>query len=110
MSLVDVLGELAERGALVHLVTRMDASNSFVLQRLQALAGSGGFVDVRLRERVHHKGLLTSRVYVSGSMNFTFSGEERNEEGVTVDADPDMVARMFVEFAGRFGAAGEHGE
>ena len=106
LTLVDVLMAVAERGARLHIVTRDDPANRFVLDRLAIASQVGLDVDVRLRERIHDKGLLTDRIYLEGSMNFTYYGRERNEEGLTVNEDADAIARAHVDFAGRFSGPG----
>jgi hypothetical protein len=107
LSLVDVLVTLAERGTRLHVVTRQDPSNQPVLQRLRAARALLPAIDISIRERIHEKGLLTSRLYLEGSMNFTHAGRERNEEGLSVNSDRDYVASMHVDFSGRFAEPGE---
>jgi len=106
LTLSDLLLALAERGTRVFVVSRDHPSNRFVLQRLGEAHKAGAPINVQTRERIHDKGLLTSRFYLEGSMNFTFSGRELNEEGLTVNGAPDAIARMYVDFEGRFLEAG----
>ncbi len=102
LTLIDILIVLAEHGTRLHVVTRGEASNQYVLDRLSAAGTRGTAIDVRIRPRVHDKGLLTDRIYLQGSMNFTHHGRARNEEGLTVTNDRHAISRMHIDFEGRF--------
>ena len=102
LSLTDALAAIGSRGTQVHVVARDLPGNQFVIQRLIASRDRGTSVAVHLRDRIHDKGLLTGRVYLEGSMNFTYSGLANNEEGLTVIEDPDLIARTRLDFEDRF--------
>jgi len=88
-----ILGELAERGTRVRIVCRPIASNHDFLHRLP------NDIEIRQREQLHSKGLLTDHVHLSGSMNFTYYGLNLNDETVDVTTDPEDVERAHVEMA-----------
>jgi len=102
LALTEALAVIGSRGTQVHVVARDVPGNQFVIQRLIASRDRGVSVAVHLRDRIHDKGLLTGRVYLEGSMNFTYSGLESNEEGLTVIDDPDLIARTRLDFEDRY--------
>jgi transposase len=105
LRLTEVLVELARRGCAVRVLVRDDPKNTPVVDRLTASTFEEIPLEVRVVENLHEKGLLTSRVHVQGSMNFTHFGRTVNEEGIVVTSDPDEVAGARLSFQERFGGA-----
>lgn len=58
---------------------------------------------VHEQEELHEKGILGDGFYLSGSMNFTFSGISLNEEAVHFIVDPAAVAENRVALFSRWG-------
>ncbi|EDX7803241.1 PLD-like domain protein, partial [Salmonella enterica subsp. enterica serovar Oranienburg] len=58
------------------------------------------FANFRLewRNHLHIKGFLTQNVFLKGSMNFTRSGVNRNEEFVELNCDSHMIGEAITEF------------
>jgi phosphatidylserine/phosphatidylglycerophosphate/cardiolipin synthase-like enzyme len=104
-SLVDVLEYLANTGAEVTVVTRPVDSADIVqeLERRSASVRVPGFLRVIERETLHTKGLLGDTFCVSGSMNFTYSGVNLNDEFVTLHTDEQEVSRIRLEFSDEYG-------
>jgi hypothetical protein len=104
VSLSQVLGRLLELGTTVHIATRPDDHNSAFLDRMRRLAEPDG-LPLRLHsaEELHEKGILGDDFYLSGSMNFTFSGTSLNEEAVHYSVDPAFVAENRILLTGRWG-------
>jgi phosphatidylserine/phosphatidylglycerophosphate/cardiolipin synthase-like enzyme len=100
--LTEVLLELARRGSQIRILMRNDPKNDLVRLRLADAGDASVNVTVSHVENLHDKGLLTSRFHVYGSMNFTYFGKEVNEEGVTVTADQDQIARANLDYQKRF--------
>jgi hypothetical protein len=97
--LADVAVQLMGGGTAVRIITRPDEHNQVFLRRLQETVESaavGNMLTVTMRERLHTKGILTSRGFLSGSMNLTYSGLDLNEELITYDTDEQAlsVARL----------------
>jgi len=81
-----------------------------VLDAGQAESNTGGEyenlrqagLDVRLdgnRNRMHHKLLIIDEaIVVTGSYNFSFSAENRNDENTLVIHNPEIAARFIAEF------------
>lgn len=99
----EMLMECVEAGCELNLVTKHDERNGAFLSRLAQC------ISVRERYRsvfssdVHVKGLLAETWYFSGSMNFTFSGANRNEEQVNLTSDPSIVSDARFEFDRLYG-------
>jgi hypothetical protein len=84
--LADIAVQLMSGGTAVRIVTRPDDHNEVFLRRLAESADSAAVRDllsITIRERLHTKGILTSRGFLSGSMNLTYSGLDLNEELIT---------------------------
>jgi hypothetical protein len=52
-----------------------------------------------IRERLHTKGILTSRGLLSGSMNLTYGSLDLNEELITYDTDEQALSVARLAFA-----------
>lgn len=102
LRLTEVLIELARRSSQIHVLVRDDPKNRPVIDRLRAAAFEEIAIDVQIVEHLHDKGLLTSRVHVRGSMNFTHFGRMVNEEGIVATANPDALNRARLDYAERF--------
>lgn len=100
--LIEVLVAIASNNTRLDIRVRPDPHNKpFGKHLFSALA------DIGLREACewseipdfHTKGLLTDRVWIGGSMNFTQRGIGLNAESLTIDFDPQKVASIRLEFA-----------
>ena len=72
------------------------------MRRLAESAASAAvreLLSITVRERLHTKGILTSRGFLSGSMNLTYSGLDLNEELITYDTDEQSLAVARLAFA-----------
>ena len=107
LRLSEVLGLLVERGTELVLAIRPEPGNEDFAERLLKRLRSGDVSRVRVlkRSELHVKGLLGDGYAVTGSMNFTNSGVEHNEELLTYETDPERVAELRVEFDRAYGTA-----
>ena len=102
--LTQVLTRLLELGTTVHVATRPDDHNADFLGRMRRAAGPDRLpLMIHSVQDLHSKGILGGGFYLSGSMNFTFSGVSLNEEAVHYTADPAVIAESRVQFAARWG-------
>jgi phosphatidylserine/phosphatidylglycerophosphate/cardiolipin synthase-like enzyme len=104
----ELLARLASQGTAIVIATRPAEHNDHFLARVRESAGALGAAEkIRLWRKdesdLHEKGLLTDRLYVAGSMNFTYKGIVVNEEAVTVSADPAEVAEVRLTYHRRWG-------
>lgn len=100
--LTDVAVQLMAGGTAVRIITRPDDHNQAFLRRLQEAADSaavGNMLTTTIRDRLHTKGILTSRGLLSGSMNLTYSGLDLNEELITYDTDEQVLSGARLAFA-----------
>jgi len=61
-------------------------------------------IERRGIETLHEKGLITHHFYLRGSMNFTFSGVNLNDESVELTTDQQDVALALLEARQRWEA------
>lgn len=102
--LSQVLATLVEQGTTVHIATRPDSHNRSFIEGLKARLDR---LDVAVRfhitEELHAKGILGDGYYLGGSMNFTYNGITVNEEALTYETSPEVIAEQQVIFTNRWG-------
>jgi hypothetical protein len=84
-----ILNTLAEQGTTIYVLSRPDTSRDFVA-RLHP------YIQRRVSPDLHEKSLLTDHFYLRGSMNFTYSGLNRNEEHIELSTTPTDIAQASV--------------
>ena len=94
-------------GAKFKIVVRGDTdtekfSNQQFLNQLRAKLIEPELVDVAEFDNLHIKGLVTSALMMEGSMNFTFSGTNKNDEKVSLVADLKRVSRARLEIENKY--------
>lgn len=99
-----LLIDCVEAGCSLNLVTRDEATNASFLKRLDDALANHSEYRVGLSENLHAKGLLTSDWYLSGSMNFTFSGTNMNDEQLQLTTNTGVISETKLEFEKRYGA------
>jgi hypothetical protein len=100
----EVLADAVNQGCHLQLVTNNVQENDAFKQRLVDRINSasrGRFHHIK-SERLHTKGLLAHIFFVKGSMNFTYSGTNVNEEHLTITLDSDEVSEARLEFEERY--------
>lgn len=102
--LSQVLATLAEQGTTIHIATRPDTHNHSFMEGLNARIDR---LDVAVRfhiaEELHTKGILGDGYYLAGSMNFTYNGITVNEEALTYEISPEVIAEQQLIFTNRWG-------
>lgn len=92
LSLLDLLTTLSDRGSAVRILYRAwQRQTEDFLRRLSPP------VEWRSSDTLHEKGLVTTHFYLRGSMNFTYSGVNLNDETVELTTDPETVALALIE-------------
>lgn len=104
LSFSQLLIDCVEAGCVLTIVTKDEAANVSFLKRLGDALGDRPEYRVGRSEKLHAKGLLTPDWYLSGSMNFTFSGANRNEEQLQLTTNASVISEAKVEFERRYGA------
>lgn len=101
-----LLDQLARGGSIV-IACRPDMHNQTFVSQFKRRCEESGLesrVVIRLAEDLHEKGLLTSHLLLSGSMNLTYNGLRRLEESVLLTDNSDTVARTRHAYEDRWGA------
>ena len=99
LRLASILKILAERGVRVRVMYRSEH-----LQTEEFLNLLSENIERRSIETLHEKGLITQYFYLRGSMNFTYSGVNLNDESVELTTEPQDVALAFLEARQRWEA------
>jgi hypothetical protein len=87
--LSSLLSALATQGTDIYVLTRPSASRDFIM-RLHSSIQHKGLASL------HEKSLLTDHFYLRGSMNFTYSGLNRNDEHVELTTEDEALAQARV--------------
>lgn len=91
LRLAEILTMLADRGTLIRIIFRNHPETEDFLRTLPDT------IERRRSKTLHEKGLITSSFYLRGSMNFTFSGINLNDEGVEFTTEPGSVSLALME-------------
>jgi hypothetical protein len=106
ITLSEVLARLVTLGTHVVLGVRWEHefTDAFV-SRTEELArlGTADRLTVIRREDLHHKGLLTDRCHLGGSMNFTFNGIALLQETIRYTTDGAELADLRIEYNANWG-------
>lgn len=100
--LIEVLVAIASNNTQLDIRVRPEPHNKPFGKRLCAALVDSGLPDALVWSEIpdfHTKGLLTDRVWIGGSMNFTERGIGLNAESLTVDFNPQTVSSVRLEFA-----------
>lgn len=101
--LIEVLVAIASNDTPLDIRVRPEPHNLPFGKRLKAALADVGLADSLTWVEIpdyHTKGLLTDRVWISGSMNFTERGIGLNAEYLTVDFNPATIAATRLVFNG----------
>lgn len=102
VSFNEVLGRLVSGGCQLRVVTRDDSySRKFIQQLSNRLLIEHDF-EYLISDDLHTKGLLTRSCFLEGSMNYTWSGTNRNDEHVMLNSNPQIISQTLLEFEDRY--------
>ena len=104
--LAETLLAQLQRGGTVVIACRPDDHNRTFTEQLGERAREAGVADrllCQFAEDLHEKGVLTSHLLLSGSMNLTYNGLRRLEESILLTDDDDSVARARHAYEDRWG-------
>jgi phosphatidylserine/phosphatidylglycerophosphate/cardiolipin synthase-like enzyme len=101
--LSEVVGLLVAQGTDVVVATRRSTINDPFLTSLASAAVSEGRLHRRESDELHEKTLAGDDFVLSGSMNFTASGLDHNEEQVRLDLAPETVSAARQDLRNRWG-------
>jgi len=108
LHLADILCLLAERGTEVRVLYLPPAKDmtSIFLHGIHNVER----IEYRGLRHLHEKGLITSHFYLCGSMNFTYSGINLNQESVVLTTDEVAVWHALQEARVLWEGNADHGE
>ncbi|EHR1106442.1 hypothetical protein KS880_000943 [Vibrio parahaemolyticus] len=98
----EVLETVAVSGCKVNLVVKEHETNTVALNEIKSKLSAYQNFKLLLSDSLHTKGLLTNDAFLSGSMNFTYSGTNRNDELMTFTRADDDIANMFLDFSSSY--------
>jgi len=103
VTLVLALVHLASNGCRVRVITRNVPTNSPFIEELKRAGDNSKInIEIHYNNSEHAKGLVTDRVALWGSMNFTENGISINRELVEYTTNPKKIAQMSVELDADF--------
>jgi hypothetical protein len=103
----EMLACAVNEGCVLRLVTKNDSKNVSFINHLKNRLLSNAEFYLQKNDPVHTKGFLTSQFFLKGSMNYTFSGANRNDEHLILTNDNDLISEAFIEFDGQYQFEGE---
>lgn len=106
--LSEVLLNQLLRGGSVVIACRPDEHNSSFVEQFGARVVSEGKIANRFKceyaSELHEKGILSSSLLLSGSMNLTYNGVRRLEESILITDATDSVTRARHAYEDRWGS------
>lgn len=99
--LSDILNTLSWKDSKIRIICDPDRveTNRFISQLND--------VEIKKLNNNHEKGLMTSHIYLHGSMNFTFRGININGENIRITSDRSEVNQALLAGRARWEEAGE---
>jgi len=79
-------------------VTRDDVYSRRFIQQLSGRLVADQDFFYQYSDQVHTKGLLTKSCFLKGSMNYTWSGTNRNDEHVMLTNNSQIISEALLEF------------
>jgi hypothetical protein len=98
----ELLVAVIQSGKKLQLVTNFDAMNKEFFERLADKLNNTNSIRWQQASSLHTKGFLTSSFFLSGSMNFTYSGTHKNDEQITLTVEPNLIMEARFEFEDRY--------
>lgn len=98
----EVLARAVNGGCQLKLVTRSDSKNMAFISQLKNRLNNASDLKLLMLEPVHTKGFLTSKFFLKGSMNYTFTGANRNDEHLILTNEKNVISEAMIEFDGHY--------
>ncbi len=94
---IDILGVLLSKGAKIRLIIRRDVHNEYILRKLEMLRNEfQTSIEWRVIDRFHDKGMVGDHYFLTGTMNLTKSGVNRNTEHIYFRTDPAKISEQKI--------------
>ena len=98
----ELLSAGVDAGCDLRMVTNGAEGNRRFHERVTKGLGQPDRVRWKVADLLHTKGLLCSSFFLAGSMNFTYSGMNRNDEHLRLAVSPEEVAEARQAFEDRY--------
>jgi len=95
---LELLAGMVNYGVELKMVTRNQPINSDFVKQLRNRLHEKAVFHHMWSDALHTKGLLSHAFFLQGSMNFTWSGSNRNEECMVLTNDRDIITTSRMEF------------
>ncbi|EJC6828440.1 TPA: hypothetical protein NKQ52_004682 [Vibrio parahaemolyticus] len=101
ISFFEVLETAVLTGCKLNLVVKKDDQNEAIIQAFSTRLKHSPLFRVEVSDDLHTKGLLMESAFLSGSMNFTFYGTNKNDEEMTFFIDSRTISdtKLFYQTA-----------
>ena len=98
----ELLAASVDSGSSLRIVTNSKEMNLRFYEQVVSAIRTGRSVARLESDTLHTKGLLCSSFFLSGSMNFTYSGTHKNDENVVLTTDSSTISEARIEFEDRY--------
>lgn len=102
VSFQELLATAVNNGCPLRIVTRPDTLNKVFVERLQARLSPDHDMQCSYYENLHAKGMLTKHFFLKGSMNYTWSGANLNDEHLLFSSNKTLISDALIEFGGQY--------
>jgi len=102
VTFVELLGAIVDCGSTLKVVMKDDDINQKFKAKLSDLVSEVELVTYYISETVHTKGFLSSEFFLAGSMNFTYSGTNKNDEHIKISIEPRVISEARLEFENKY--------
>lgn len=101
----ELLAGMVNYGVELKMVTRNQPINRDFVKQLRNHFHSKAVFHHTYSDDLHTKGMLSPHIFIQGSMNFTWSGSNRNEESVVLTNDQHIITEARTEFEKQYAFA-----
>ncbi len=98
ITFLELLETAVLSGCKVNLVVKKSELNDTAINFLKTKLANEDNFRIEISDSLHIKGLLTETAFIKGSMNFTFSGANKNDELVTLSSDMHLISTARIDF------------
>lgn len=102
ISFQELLATAVSNGCPLRIVTRPDTSSKVFVERLLARLPPDHDMQYIYHENLHAKGMLTKHFFLKGSMNYTWSGANLNDEHLLFSTNKTVISDALIEFGGQY--------
>ena len=102
ISFQELLATAVNNGCPLRIVTRKDTHSVVFIERLLMRLSPDHDMQYLYHENLHAKGLLTKHFFLKGSMNYTWSGANVNDEHLLFSTNNTVISDALIEFSGRY--------